>query len=353
MKILSIVKIVVAIAVLVGVTAFFLNKNKTTQTAKIEAAQVSLTPSVQVATVQRQTLQGTTEFIGKTEFLKEVLMTATTQGVVKEVYFKLNGFVTEGASLLKVDTDLSNAALDIAQTNLEKAKRDLMRLELLKAENNVAGADVENAKLQVQIQENQIFQLKRQAQDAVVKSPISGTITEKPIERGMFIAPGTPLATITDVSSIKLKVFVPEMDLAQWAIGSTAQVFFEMYPNQKFTGKINHIGLKGGEAGRFPVEILIPNSVKNPLRVGMTARVTKGAQSIQNQLVVPRNAVQIQNNNAIIFTMNNNKVVKKTVEIGQNFGEMVVILRGASEGEKVVVSGVENLIDGQQVNINL
>ena len=114
MKILSIVKIVVAIAVLVGVTAFFLNKNKTTQTAKIEAAQVSLTPSVQVATVQRQTLQGTTEFIGKTEFLKEVLMTATTQGVVKEVYFKLNGFVTEGASLLKVDTDLSNAALDIA-----------------------------------------------------------------------------------------------------------------------------------------------------------------------------------------------------------------------------------------------
>ena len=353
MKILSIVKIVVAIAVLVGVTAFFLNKNKTTQTAKIEAAQVSLTPSVQVATVQRQTLQGTTEFIGKTEFLKEVLMTATTQGVVKEVYFKLNGFVTEGASLLKVDTDLSNAALDIAQTNLEKAKRDLMRLELLKAENNVAGADVENAKLQVQIQENQIFQLKRQAQDAVVKSPISGTITEKPIERGMFIAPGTPLATITDVSSIKLKVFVPEMDLAQWAIGSTAQVFFEMYPNQKFTGKINHIGLKGGEAGRFPVEILIPNSVKNPLRVGMTARVTKGAQSIQNQLVVPRNAVQIQNNNAIIFTMSNNKVVKKTVEIGQNFGEWVVILRGVSEGEKVVVSGVENLIDGQQVNINL
>ena len=135
MKILSIVKIVVAIAVLVGITAFFLNKNKTTQAAKIEAAQISITPSVQVATVQRQTLQGTTEFIGKTEFLKEVLMTATTQGVVKEVYFKLNGFVTEGASLLKVDTDLSNAALDIAQTNLEKAKRDLMRLELLKAEN--------------------------------------------------------------------------------------------------------------------------------------------------------------------------------------------------------------------------
>ena len=353
MKILSIVKIVVALAVLVGVTAFFLNKNKTTQTAKIEAAQISITPSVQVVMVQRQTLQGTTEFIGKTEFLKEVLMTATTQGVVKEMYFKLNGFVTEGASLLKVDTDLSNAALDIAQTNLEKAKRDLMRLELLKAENNVAGADVENAKLQVQIQENQIFQLKRQAQDAVVKSPISGTITEKPIEKGMFIAPGTPLATITDVSSIKLKVFVPEMDLAQWTIGSTARVFFEMYPNQKFTGKINHIGLKGGDAGRFPVEILIPNSVKNPLRVGMTARVTKGAQSIQNQLVVPRNAVQIQNNNAIIFTMNNNKVVKKTVEIGQNFGEWVVILRGVSEGEKVVVSGVENLIDGQQVNINL
>jgi multidrug resistance efflux pump len=56
---------------------------------------------------------------------------------------------------------------------------------IYEAENNVSGADVDNARLQVRSIENQIYQLKRQGQDAVVKSHISGTITEKPIEKGM------------------------------------------------------------------------------------------------------------------------------------------------------------------------
>ncbi|NJN33547.1 MAG: efflux RND transporter periplasmic adaptor subunit [Saprospiraceae bacterium] len=269
MKLWQIFKIIIFIGVLIGTTAWLLDKNKNTQTAQIEAAKQSFTPSVQVAIVQRQSFTGEAEYIGKTEFLKEVPMTATTQGVVKEVYFKLNGSITEGSPMLKVDTDLNSAAIDIAETNLEKAKRDLARLELLKAENNVAGTEIENAKLQVKTLENQIYQLKRQAQDAIVKAPISGTITEKQIEKGMYIAPATPLATITDVSSVKVKVLIPEMDLAQWSIGSTVKLAFEMYLNKTFTGKISHIGLKGGEAGRFPVEVLIANSAHTPLRVGM------------------------------------------------------------------------------------
>jgi RND family efflux transporter MFP subunit len=353
MKVFSILKFIIPVLLLIGTTAWLLDKNKTTQAQQIEAAKQTTTPSVQVVPVQRQSFQGSNEFIGKTEFLKEVLMTATTQGIVKEVFFKLNGSITEGASLLKVDMDLSNATIEIAQTNLEKAKRDLVRLEFLKAENNITGAEVENARLQVQTLENQIYQLKRQAQDALVKSPISGIITEKSIEKGMFIAPGTPLATITDVSSVKVKVFVPEMDLAKWTIGSNVQVAFEMYPNQMFTGKINYIGIKGGEAGRFPVEVLIPNSAKNPLRVGMTTRVSKSAQSIQNQLVIPRSALNFKEGNTpFVFTHENGKVVKKTVEVGQNFDNLVVILRGLSEGEKVVVSGADNIVDGQMVNIN-
>jgi RND family efflux transporter MFP subunit len=352
MKFISILKFVIPILLLVGTTAWLLDKNKTTQAQQVEAAQKTTTPSVQVVDVQRQSFQGSDAFIGKTEFLKEITMTATTQGVVKEVYFKLNTYIAEGAPMLKVDTDLNDAAIDITQTNLEKAKRDLQRLELLKAENNVSGADVDNARLQVRSIENQIYQLKRQAQDAVVKSPISGTITEKPIEKGMFIAPGTPLATITDVSSIKLKVFVPEMDLAKWAIGSTVPVAFEMYPNQTFTGKINYIGLKGGDAGRFPVDILVANSTKNPLRVGMTGRVLKSSQGVQNQLVVPRTALSFKDNTPSLFILENGKVVRKTVEIGQTYDNSVVILRGVKEGEKVVVSGTENISDGQVVNIN-
>jgi RND family efflux transporter MFP subunit len=353
MKLLSVLKIIIPVVLLVGTTAWLLDKNKTTQAQQIEAAQLKTTPSVQVVEAKRQSFQGANEFIGKTEFLKEVAMTATTQGVVKEVFFKLNGSITEGASMLKVDTDLSNAAIEIAQTNLEKAKRDLVRLEFLKTENNITGAEVENARLQVQTLENQIYQLKRQAQDALVKSPISGVITEKSIEKGMFIAPGTPLATITDVSSVKVKVFVPEMDLAKWTVGSNVQVAFEMYPNQMFAGKINYIGIKGGEAGRFPVEILIPNSVKNPLRVGMTARVSKNVQNVQNQLVIPRSALNFKDGSTpFVFVSENEKVVKKTVEVGQNFENLVVILRGLSEGEKVVVSGSDNIVDGQKVNVN-
>ncbi|NJN33548.1 MAG: hypothetical protein HC817_04135 [Saprospiraceae bacterium] len=69
-------------------------------------------------------------------------------------------------------------------------------------------------------------------------------------------------------------------------------------------------------------------------------------------MIIPRNAIQLQNNTPSVFVLKNDKVVKKNIEIGQNFENSIVILRGLAEGEKVVVSSVENLQAGQVVKVN-
>jgi len=194
--------------------------------------------------------------------------------------------------------------------------------------------------------------------DALIKAPIGGTITEKPIERGMFIAPGTPLATITDVSAIKVTINVPETELAEWSVGQVVPVAFEAYPGVSFRGTVHHIGLKGGEAGKFPVEIRVENTRTGtplrqyPLRIGMTAQVRR-ATTQSSALTIPRTALVQNSDTTAVYVLHDQRVQLRPIQSGDRIGTYLVVQRGLQVGEKVVVSGSGGLRDGLSVKMQI
>ncbi|AQG78350.1 efflux RND transporter periplasmic adaptor subunit [Spirosoma montaniterrae] len=344
------------VAVLAGIGAW-LAHNQQTRQLQVQAASRPLPVTVAVTPVRRQTFTTETEYVGTSTFWREVPMTATTQGIVRSLNIRLNGPVRTGQILLTVDSDVNRASLAVAEATLTKARQDLTRYETLQRENNATATEVETARLQVRNAELQITTLQKQLSESVVKAPIGGTITEKPIERGMYIAPGTPLATITDVSAVKITVNIPEVELTNWPVGRSVRVRFEAYPNRAFTGMVHHVGLKGGDAansaaGTFPVEIRVANNHPNaPLRVGMTARVSRTETVAAPALTIPRTALVPGTDRPAVYVLHGNRVRLRSIQTGDIVGTSIIVESGLKTGDQVVTSGSNGLRNGLNVNI--
>ncbi len=341
-----------ALAVLIGIGAW-LGHNQQIKQAQVQAAARPRPVTVAVQPVVQKTITEQTEYIGQSTFWREVPMTATTQGIVRSLNIRLNGTVRAGQPLLTVDTDVNRASLAVAEATLAKARQDLARYETLQRENNATATEVETARLQMSNAGLQITSLRKQISEAVIHAPIGGTITEKPIEQGMFIAPGTPLATITDVSFVKVIVNIPETELLNWRVGRIVRVDFEGYPGTSFRGTVHQIGLKGGEAGTFPVDIRVANNrPATPLRVGMTARVRRTDTAPAAVLTIPRTALVQGADTTSVYVLHRNQVRLRPIQIGDPSGTDLVVRRGLQAGEQVVVSGTNGLRDNVLVNVD-
>jgi RND family efflux transporter MFP subunit len=343
---------ILTIFAFIGGASALLMSNKQKQQQQIQEAQKPLATTVSVETVKRQSFTEAASYIGKTEFWREIRMNATTQGTVRTLNAQLNETVREGEPVVKVDTELTEIAISQAEAQLHKAQTDLKRYETLHRENNIPTAEVENARLQVRTIETQLLTLKKQLRDAVVYAPIGGIVTEKPIESGMFIAPGSPLMTITDVSAVKVVVNVPEAELGLFKTGRVVSIAFDRYPGKNLTGTVYQVRLKGGETGTFPVEIRVPNSSDNPLRVGMTASISLPNATTVAGLSIPRAALVTTSAQPAVFVLQHNQVSLRTIEPGTTSGTTLLVRNGLREGDRVVVSGTESLKDGQIVTTN-
>jgi RND family efflux transporter MFP subunit len=266
---------IIALLAIGGIAAKLIhNKEKAEEVLSKNSLNTNLEkPQVEQASDEKVIQANEFSYLGKTEANREIQVNATAQGVVKTDNIKLNGRVAQGTTLIEIDTDLLKNSIELAEITLEKNRRDLSRLEALKSENNISIVEVENARMQVKSTESQLFTLKKQIQEASIKAPIGGQIVEKNIEKGIYLNMGSVVATITDVSTIKLVIQVPENELRLFPTNKSVAVQFDAYPDKKFQGKVALIRLKGGEAGRFPVEIVVSNSSTAPLRVGMVGVV--------------------------------------------------------------------------------
>lgn len=336
---------------------YWLTNRQQAQDAAVQKLQAPLPTTVAVTTARAETMAPATEYLGQTQARREVQLVAPASGLVRGVAVALNSRVAAGQPLVRFDAAQLQQTLAAARQGLQKARLDEQRQRQLLAENNTTQNEVENAGLQTRNAAVQVTALTTQLRDAAVRAPFAGTVSEKLVEPGMYMQPGALLLTLTDVGAVKLVVQVPEAELREWRAGRRLPVRFEAYPDLEFAGTVHSIGLKGGEGGRFPVELRVENNrAAAPLRVGLTARVRLTAAPT-TQLLVPRAALASGAagaegvGQAAVFVLENHSVRRRAVVTGKSYGSCVAVRRGLQAGEQVVVSGTQALHDGQTVRV--
>ncbi|MEN6311906.1 MAG: efflux RND transporter periplasmic adaptor subunit [Acidobacteriota bacterium] len=335
------------IALAAGVSSF--SGCKPNAAASSQEARTSSDVPVQVSPAARQRIETRLARTGTIQADNDVVVVSETSGRVLKVLADTGDKRAAGAVLVKIDDEMRLAAYETAEVGYEKAKRDLARYETLTAQKSATDTELEGAKLAFKAAEAQYIVARRQYQDTEIKAPIGGVVTARHVNVGATVAPGTPIVDMVDISRLKTTLAVGERDAFALKVGDPVSVTLDVYPGRSFPGTIKAIGAKADAAHNFPVEVTLANSEEAPLRAGLFARVLFSSLTGREALTIPREALIGSVRDPSVYVIDGATARLRRLTLGEEAGDLLEVREGLREGERVVVSGQNNLRDGAAV----
>lgn len=272
-------------------------------------------------------------------------------GTLQSLNVKLGDTVTAGQKLFVSDSDSLRQAVTNAQNNLEKQNLSLSTDESAqKVDDNKIAMD----NLSISDAKEQLSSAQTQLNNMTVTAPIGGVITALSNSNGDSIQSGKSVLTITDMSSIKVKVAIDELDIAKVQVGQKAAITFDGIKDKTFDGAVESIAPTGTSSNNVTTYDVVVN-VNKPagIKIGMNANVNIQVQSKSDALVIPAEAlierngqkyVRIQSSNstsANSTSSSGNNQTSSSNGQGQNRGAGVQ--RTTDSGTQIAVkTGMEN-----------
>ncbi len=343
----SVILSIISIVIILAAVFLLMNKKGTTNATSINYGDIPVSTTV----VKKMPLVNTISLVGVVNASNDVNVISEAQGLVVDVKIKVGDYVKEGTVLFQIDDVIMQSNLASADINYVKAKRDFERSENLFQENSISASQLDLARLSMKAAESQLTLAKKQLDDTKIKAPISGTINKRFVDMGTMVNPGTPVANIVDISTLKVLINVSEKDAFQIKIGQQAEITTDVYPGVVFYGRVDNIASKSDEAHTYPVEVKLPNDSKHPLKAGMFARIDFTGQTTQESLAIPRESLVGSIKDASVYTVRNMTANLKNIVIGKTSGNFLEVLSGLNENDVIVVNGQNNLSDNSKVVI--
>lgn len=337
-------------------------------------------PTVVVSAATSQDVEIYGEYVGRIRAQQFVEVRARVEGYLEQMLFEEGTYVSKNQVLFVINQDQYRAKADKARAQLkkdeaqaQKAQRDFERIKPLYEQNAASQLDLDNAQAAyessvatVAMSEADLAQAELELGYTLVRSPLSGHISERNVDLGTLVGPGgkSLLATIVKSDTVLVDFSMTALDylkskerninLGQRDSSRSWQ------PNISVTLADNTVYPYRGyvdfaepqvdpQTGTFSVRAEMPN----PDRVLLPGQFTKVKLLLdvrEGAVVVPMKAVTIEKGGAYIYVMRRDSVAEnRFVELGPEMGNQVVVERGLSRGELVVVEGFHKLTPGIKV----
>jgi RND family efflux transporter MFP subunit len=339
--------------IIIGFVAFRLATNKKkinekNQPVKVENVQIPVT----VASVREEVQEAGLVKTGMLAPFKEAKVLAVSSGNIQRLLFNIGDNVRQGQPLAIVDTRLLELDLQKSASNVAKLKRDLQTYTDLLEGNAATQEKVNDIRQNYNDAQNQVEQLQRQIADATIKAPTGGIIGSKAVEEGMFVSTGAEIASIINLSQLKVQVYLTEAEVYQIAPGQKIKLTTDVYPNKSFTGIVTFISPQANQAYNYQVEITAANNKDAPLRSGTFVYADFSRKITQKVILIPREALIESTQNASVYTVENGKAVLRRIKVGAAYGGNIQVTDGLTVGDQVITSGQINLKDSTLINIS-
>jgi membrane fusion protein, multidrug efflux system len=263
------------------------------------------------------------------------------------------------------------ADLKLAHTNLERS-RSLFERQLLpqqtyddtEARYQAALAQVDLARAQFEQAKARLDELKITLSNTIIVSPVDGFVGKRFLDPGAFASTNAPVASVVDISRVRMVANLVERDVRRVPQGTSADVEVDAFPGEKFKGRVSRIAPVFDPATRTAeIEIEVPNAGFR-LKPGMYARVQLTVDQKADALTVPRSAlVAIDGKNGVFVAVKRDGTQPaargndasgmtaqfQPVDIGIRSGESIEITSGLKDGEQVITTGAGGLKDGDRI----
>ncbi|MGH8382663.1 efflux RND transporter periplasmic adaptor subunit [Pseudomonas sp.] len=307
--------------------------------------------------------------VGSLTALQGIDLSLEIAGTVKTLQFESGQKVSKGQPLLQLDSDVETALLGTALADLGLAQVDFNRGSQLVGSQAISRGEFDRLSAQYKRNKAVVDQLKAALAKKSINAPFSGTIGIRQVDIGDYLASGTVIATLQDLSSLYVDFYVAEQAIPKLSIGQQVLVSVAAYPQQTFPGTISAINPKVEDSTR---NVQVRATLANPegkLLPGMFSSLQILLPDPQPQVVVPESAVTytLYGNSvyvAVAKKAEDGQVQKnpegqpqliaerRFVETGERRDGLVVVIKGLQAGEQVVTAGQLKLTQGASITIS-
>lgn len=214
-------------------------------------------PLFDIATVEVRTIEVSVGSAGIVEPLATVEVKSKASGEVLELLVETGDFVEAGTLLVRIDprTVRNRLAQSEAELKAAKSRRAISETQMKRAERLVkqgtftetdyeqAVLELANAEAQVVSTDVAVENARIAVDDTEIRAPVTGTVIEKPVEKGQVISSptqdyggGTVLLKMANLAEVQIRALVDETDIGKVRPEMPATVTVAAYPNQPFPG---------------------------------------------------------------------------------------------------------------------
>jgi membrane fusion protein, multidrug efflux system len=261
---------------------------------------------------------------------------------------------TQADAVASVESSVRSEEQALAQT-----QRELARAESLVAAGAIAERDVENLRNAVVSAESRLADARSRLSsarkvlaDATVVSPIAGIVSERPINTGDVVSPGTALYTIVDPSSMQLEASVPSESLSAVTVGAAVQFSVRGYPDQTFDGTVDRISPTADPLTRqVPIWVTVDN--RGGRLVGGLFAEGRVTQNARTGLVLPLSVITEEQGRTTVLRVTDGVVDRVEITLGLRDPqtERVEVVSGLQAGDVVLRGVAQGITPGTRITL--
>ncbi len=347
----KIIYIIVAVAI-IAVVVIRLKSNKEITQNRVYQFNKEQAINVQAMTLKAENMNNDISYTGTFEPNKETKISADIQGKILSVLVDAGRSVAKGQALIQLDNSLLKLQLETVNIQIEGLESDVNRYTILANADAIQGVQLEKTILGLKTAKVQRATLLEQISKTSIRAPFSGIVTAKLTEEGAFAAPGVPLLQITDISTLKFTVNVPENELSQFKDNQIYVLRADVYPETTLSGKVTLTGSKANMGNSFPIQFSVKNTADLKIKSGMFGKVELKNDSKTQHIIIPASAIVGTNIQPQVYAIKNGKATLQNIQIATRFQNKVLVSSGLNIGDEIITNGFINLFDGANVTIS-
>jgi len=279
---------------------------------------------------------------------RKVDVVAKTAGEVAGILVEEGVHVKRGDLLLSLDDSEERIALEEAEINEKKERRELARFKKMYEENLISDKEYSDAEYKYEVARNNYDAAKLKYGYTKVRAPFEGVVTKRFVDVGAHVSVGMKLFELADIDPLLVCMYLPENEIAGIKPGQTIYINPDSDPGRTLTGRIARIS---PEVDDKTGTVKVTAEVSGDAMPGSFVRIKIVTATHPRSLAVPRKGLVSDTGEFFVFVAESDTVRKTPVQIGFQDEGFAEVLDGLEPGDSVVVVGQGALKHGSRIKV--
>jgi len=290
---------------------------------------------------------------GEVEAINKATVSSQTTGTVERFYFDVDDFVEKGATIVEftnieqkanlkqaiAQAEASKIAYQQAITDYNRIKEVYQRKLVAKSELDRATSNRDSLKAKTSAANAAVVNAEKQLEYTVIVAPYDGIVTQRFVEQGEIVKPGTPIMEGLSLSKLRVVTNIPESIIASVKSNPEAKILVQN--KEIIANNITIFPYADSKTRTFKTRIDF-NADEEVVFPGMTVKVAFKIGDYQS-LMVPLSSIVTRSELNLLYVKQGQNKILRHVKLGRTRGENVEIISGLNVNEEVLINPLNDI----------